>query len=344
MALPTGAVSMSDLNAELGRSAGAPISFSEINVRKMALAETGPVSMNPMRGGSAFNEAAGGSVSDITVSGVSWRVHTFITGSSMFSVSDVGRVQSFFEYLVVAGGGSGGSSRNRGAGGGGAGGYRSSVVGEMSGGGSSAENVLDAVVGSYNITVGNGGGGVSGTSTYGNRGSNSSITRTSPSLSIISNRGGAGGRSDSGGAGAQVLNGGSGGGRGHNPADPVGQGTAGQGFRGGPINFDSGGRFRGTSGGGAGAQGGNSSSNNIAPGGAGVVSSITGVATFRAGGGGGTGTSNNIGSAGSVGGGGGGGSTGTPGVPNTGSGGGATFSGTSGAGGSGIVVIRYRIG
>jgi hypothetical protein len=140
--------------------------------------------------------ATGGTITNIIVGSETFRVHSFTSvGTSSFVVSEVGEVGEV-EYLVVAGGGSGGKTSNRGAGGGGAGGYRSSVAGEASGGGAAAESPLAVTVGTYDITVGNGGAGVGGSSTYGVQGGNSSIIRTSPSVNIVSTGGGAGGRSD----------------------------------------------------------------------------------------------------------------------------------------------------
>ena len=68
--------------------------------------------------------ATGGTISDYTDSGSTYRAHIF-TSSGTFVVSDLGSISSNVEYLVVAGGGGGGSS----AGGGGAGGFRTNVSG-----------------------------------------------------------------------------------------------------------------------------------------------------------------------------------------------------------------------
>jgi len=86
MALPTGTISMSQVNTELGRSSTATISLGETAVRSLAGVASGAISMNNLRGKSA--------------------------APSTYTAS----------YLIIAGGGAGGYYAN--AGGGGAGGYR----------------------------------------------------------------------------------------------------------------------------------------------------------------------------------------------------------------------------
>ena len=117
MALPTGAISMSQVNTELGRSSTAAINFNETNVRKMALATSGAVDMDTMRGGSAGYVASGGTITTPD----KYKVHKF-NSSSTFSVTTQARVFTGFDYLIVAGGGGGGGCTNFGAGGAGAGG------------------------------------------------------------------------------------------------------------------------------------------------------------------------------------------------------------------------------
>jgi len=263
----------------------------------------------------------------ITTSG-SYRVHTF-TSNGTFGVSEPITVQ----YLVVAGGGSGGFGAPGGneAGGGGAGGYRSSVTGEMSGRGASAESQLTLSAGNYSITVGGGGAGVNSGRNNGNNSTFHTITSTG---------GGAGGANTNGSSG------GSGGGGSH-PATNGGAGTTGQGYDGGtpPVSSSAGG---GGGAGGAGGNGRNSGNGNVpATGGIGVQSSITGTATYYAGGGGGgnPGTANYGGQGG---GGNGQGSQGSlsNGTDNTGGGGGGIIQSNGAAGGnggSGIVIIRYVV-
>jgi hypothetical protein len=103
-------------------------------------------------GGNAL-APAGDTVTNISVNGVTYRVHSFTSvGTSSLTIVRGGS----FEYLVIAGGGAGGPTIG---GGGGAGGYRVSVPGETSGGGASAESPLSLTTGSV-VTVVVGAGGV----------------------------------------------------------------------------------------------------------------------------------------------------------------------------------------
>jgi hypothetical protein len=232
------------------------------------------------------------------------------------------------DYLVIAGGGGGGSHTG---GGGGAGGYRTSVG--TSGGGASAETALSISKNTnYTVTVGVGGAGATWNNIRGSNGANSVFG------TITSAGGGGGGSLDVfSGAG---NSGGSGGGSARTSGAA---GTSSQGFRGGNATG-----VVGSGGGGASAQGQDTSAPTASNGGAGLSSSITGLAVTRAGGGGGAGE-NGYSSSG-VGGSGGGGnganaSAGTAATPNTGSGGGGGgYSGspyTGGQGGSGLVILRY---
>jgi hypothetical protein len=234
-------------------------------------------------------------------------------------------------YLVVAGGGGGGS-------------YRAGVDGTASGGGAGGLLTSTAALNptlSYTVIVGAGGVGGSGGSdaaTLGANGSNSSLG------SLVTSTGGGGG-----GGGATPTtsypagSGGSGGGQARVGA--VGAGISGQGYAGGTMSA---GNNNGGGGGGAGAVGGNATSGVAGSGGVGLSSSISGTATYYAGGGGagqGDGTS---GSGGNGGGGAGSGASngnGRSGTANLGGGGGGggtlptTY--TSGNGGSGVVIISY---
>lgn len=288
-----------------------------------------------------FVQATGGTVSEINVNGDIFRVHTFSTvGTFSFTVSRGG----FVEYLIVAGGGGGGDY-----GGGGAGGYRSSVIGENSGGGSGAEPPFQASVGSISVVVGNLG---AGGSILGNQGGNSAFG------SIIADGGGGGGSRQLGilvpPQDGKGRDGGSGGGAPPNNVNGIGLGTQNQGFNGGPGTSE-GDQFLAGGGGGAGAVGvvgiqGQRAGN----GGDGVSSNINGTPTFRGGGGGGGSGNSVTGVNGGLGGQGGGGNgsklinqpEGSAGDVNTGGGGGgagSTGSNGSKAGGTGIVIIRYRI-
>ena len=265
----------------------------------------------------AFNDAVG-----------RWMVHIFTeTGSHELNILNAGIV----EYLVVGGGGAGGRVRG---GGGGAGGFLTGTT------------YLRA--GKHTVHVGAGGQGSSGILEAGN-GEDSFIG------GIVAMGGGRGGRhrdASSLPASVRGQDGGSGGGGGGGSSDqrPKGAGFSGQGRDGG----DGGSNSHGGGGGGAGAPGfDNGSSGTGSAGGIGKQSSITGTLTWYAGGGGGmrhvSGASN---ASGGQGGGGQGASSldgtndPTSGADNTGGGGGGANnheSSIGGDGGSGIVVVRYRI-
>jgi len=235
------------------------------------------------------------------------------------------------EYLIVAGGGGGG--QGRGAGGG--------------AGGMLTGNTI--VAGSVTVTVGAGGTG--GTLVNGNGGGDflaaAANGNNSTALGLTAIGGGGGALSVGAGPGSLARytggSGGSGGGAGSNYYSynaPAGTGTVGQGNAGG-LGYTGGEPYNGGSGGGAGAAG---SAAANAVGGIGLQSSITGSATYYAGGGG-AGSYGGGPNSGGAGGGGAGGPTntaGTAGTANTGGGGGGGGNqGQGGAGGSGIVVIRY---
>lgn len=228
------------------------------------------------------------------------------------------------DYLVVGGGGAGGSSdSSSGAGGGG-------------GAGQFLTGSNNFSVGSYSVTVGDGGTAVAQAS--GGNGNNSVIS------GVATAYGGAGGaKNGTNGVNATTGGSGSGGGSG---ATTGGTGATGgnNGGTGTATNNGAGG------GGGSSAAGGNASSSDGGTGGAGTASTITGVNTTYAGGGGG----GRDGGSGGLGGAGGGGNanlnadgSGSAGTANTGGGGGgaggnAPFIG--GNGGSGIAVISYTTG
>jgi hypothetical protein len=275
--------------------------------------------------------ASGGTLTQHTSRGVTYRVHSFTTtGASTFIVQSLGSRREF-EYLIVGGGGGG---WNRHQGGGGAGGLLTGIV------------TLSAT-GNYPVVVGAGGlGNTSGGSGAGNAtpGGNSSVFGLTA---------GFGGQSSS--------SGGSGGGGGISQ-NPGGSPIAGQGFAGGAGQLGttptSEAWYKGGGGGGAGGVGGNANSadaGRAGDGGPGLESSITGsTIIYASGGGGGTapggGSGTSVGGFGARDGSGEGGSlgTGANGATNRGGGGGAGGfrEGTnynSGNGGSGIVVIRYAI-
>jgi hypothetical protein len=205
-------------------------------------------------------------------------------------------------YLLIAGGGGGGTGDGfQGSGGGGAGGYLANV-----------SSVQPGTL--YSIVIGSGGSPNA-------KGANSTV------FGVTALAGGAGAGTSNQGS----INGGSGGGERvrDNTAENYGpgSGTAGQGFAGALGT-----QYTGGGGGGAGQTG---QTNN---GGSGVQSSITGTATFYAGGGGG---GNRDGGAGGSGGAGGGGNGTSAGTANTGGGGGGGPSASGQSGGSGVCIISY---
>jgi hypothetical protein len=267
--------------------------------------------------------ANGGTVSTVIENGIRYRVHTF-TSSGTLSVVYPGKM----EVLCVAGGGGGsGNFYDDGAGGG--------------GGGLIYNTDYTVTTGNKTVTIG--AGGTAGTGGLGGTGENSVFD----SLTAF---GGGGGGVHRGSGG----NGGSGGGSGgaYESTDTTngGSGTVGQGYNGGTsVHYG----YAGSGGGGAGEIGGGGQGSFLVGknGGNGRQISVNGTATYYAGGGGGYGIYG-----GGTGGLGGGGNGGNPsplapiaGAVNTGGGGGGgrtvgqtPFVGTV-AGGSGIVIVRYRI-
>lgn len=255
--------------------------------------------------------------------------------SATFKVPDGSPIAGrALRLLAVGGGGSGGSDCG---GGGGAGG----VV---------QNDVFAFPVGEYSITVGAGGAAVAfadNTAPRGLNGGATAITNVANNAGLVLAYGGGGGGTSGNVAG---LNGGSGGGgSGDSTSGAGGSGVSGQGYAGGTGAGSY--AYGGAGGGGAGGVGGDASGGIGGTGGVGITSDITGESVMYAFGGGGRGSS----SAGMSGDGiwndgygepGNNGRVGQPGKPNTGAGGGGgginTYR-TSGAGGSGIVVIRYKI-
>jgi len=266
--------------------------------------------------------ATGGTtVTNVTQHGVSYRVHSFTTvGNTTFTVTRGGQ----FEYLIIAGGGAGGGG-DVGAGGG-AGGV---LTGEVS---------LTAQ--SYTITVGAGGSGVQNSSATGGSGSNSKA------FGLVAIGGGGG----SGWGHRHALPGGSGGAP--TLTGRVGGNIPGQGWHAGYPGLSSP-NYPQPGGGGAGGQGfAPIDSGRAADGGPGICSLISGSVEFYAGGGGGgiesSQNPNSLVGQGGLGGGGIGGrqtsnTIAGAGAANTGSGGGGEDPEAGGAGGSGIVIVRYRV-
>lgn len=223
------------------------------------------------------------------------------------------------EYLVIGGGGGGGrqASASGAPGGGGAGAY---LAGQIALG-----------IGSYAITVGNGGAGATSNGPGAN-GGNSSLSN------LVVAIGGGGGSNVAG------LSGGSGGGAGGTTSSVYDGGTGSTGGNNGGNSFSdaTATNCAGGGGGGAGAVGGNGSLAQGGNGGNGIASSITGSSVTRAGGGGGASTTGGTGGTGGGGAGSSGAGPGGSGTANTGSGGGGAISNNGGNGGSGVVIIRYK--
>ena len=257
-----------------------------------------------------------------------WNYWVFKSNSTLV-VGRSGRV----EYLVVAGGGTGSNNNtSTNVGGGGAGGVIQSP------------EFAQIVSGSYAITVGGGGAAQVSLDTTGNSGSNSSIG----TLAVAIGGGGAGLRAAAG------VSGGCGGAGGDNNGVGVeprgGDGTFGQGFRGGQGRDNGGGGGGagaiGTDGGGAGGVGRTSTIITTAIATSEAVGQVSGGVLYFAGGGGG----GVISAAGGLGGGGAACANDQRSAncaANTGGGSGAsdTTQGTpyAGAGGSGVVIVRTRV-
>ena len=133
-------------------------------------------------------EATGGFINNYTVSGTHYRSHIFTTSGTLEITK--GEVEAC-DFLVVGGGGGGGISASNGHGGNGGGGAGGFVEG----------NALPLAVGTYTITVGQGGGGAAvdipgfpGTSANERTGQPSSIS--GPLITTITAYGGGGGGED----------------------------------------------------------------------------------------------------------------------------------------------------
>ena len=307
-------------------------------------------------------EATGGIISDYTVSGTTYRAHVF-TSSGTFTVSEIGTLGNTVDYLVVGGGGAGGNAHGSNAtGGGGAGGLRTNMPACPYA--QAAYPISTAAP--YTVIVG--GGGVCDVEPgYSRAGTHSEIYPT-PGAS------GSGIYASGGGAGSTSTftpdpeaSGGSGGGEdtydpgnliGSTVASPDSRSPTTQGFAGGSATPSP---YIGGGGGGAGEAG---NTDGQGYGGDGLQILIaeppaTPAPTrtvgadggyFAGGGGGNHGPSSSPGTSKPGGLGGGGGNSnpgGGRGTYATGGGGGGSFSATPGdklgQGGSGIVVIRYKI-
>lgn len=288
--------------------------------------------------------AAGGTITDVTIGSDTYRIHAFTTvGTSTLVLPETREC----DVLLVAGGGGGGGVTGNGAsGGGGAGGL--------------VFNTFSALQGQqYTINVGDGGtAGGDALENGGNGGNTTGFGLTAKGggggggSSDVSDwlSGSAGGSGGGAGGGDTPVDGDSGlGGASTQPGTNSGV-TIDAGFAGGGALASSRGDCGG-GGGGAGEVGDTFQGNNVGNGyniqggdGLDMSSYFTtafGDSGWFAGGGGAFARNDNISGAGGLGGGGAGGSSGTA---NTGGGGGGRDADVlAGAGGSGIVLIRYRI-
>ena len=256
-----------------------------------------------------FFVASGGIVTTYTENNITYKSHTFLS-TDTFTVTNGNTIA---DVLLVAGGGGGPKF----GGGGGAGGVL-------------VANSTSISVGTYSITIGQGGAGAVH---YPVTQSSNGQDTTALSLTAIGGGRGAGATSNEPAAGS----GGSGGGTVGSDLRPAGSGTAGQG-----NNGESSGNIAG-GGGGAGQPGG---SNGPGHGGDGILNSYRDGTNVYYGGGGGGSYPTQPDYPGGLGGGGAGSKSGTGGggTANTGGGGGSGGGiGNGGTGGSGIVIIRYPI-
>ena len=111
----SGAISINNINVELGKAGTTTSSLGLADFRTLAGVASGAISMSNFYGKSKYISASGGT---ITTYG-NYRVHTF-SSSGTFTVSQVGDITGNIDYLIVAGGGGGGrnsaaSGRNPGA-------------------------------------------------------------------------------------------------------------------------------------------------------------------------------------------------------------------------------------
>jgi len=254
-------------------------------------------------GKSAYPEAFGGTESNINIGTVKYKVHQFLATGNNTLIVPYGNLENV-EYLLVAGGGAGGPTDGA----------------TYTGGGGGAGGLIQgtglqlSANTNYTISVGAGGTGV--TNTQGTAGGNT----TAFGFTAIGGGGGGYARqSTAGGAGGSGGSGGAGG-QGNSPSGVGGAGTTSQGFAGAT------GASLGSSGGGAGSVGTTAVYNTTPTNG--LTLSITGSAVHYASGGATINATQN-------------------GAANTGQGGYGRGDNTAnllaGAGGSGIVVIRYRI-
>lgn len=286
-------------------------------------------------------EATGGTITDIEIGGENYRVHAFTNvGNEIFEVTSLG-TNNEVDVLVVAGGGAGGkgSNGNNSSGGGGAGGLI-------------FRNDFNVFKGEHSIKVGQGGLEFERVLPSEEKPPESGNGENSQAFNLIAIGGGAGGPTDD-----DARDGGSGGGEGGVGQSRTGlslQTTSEHGGYGndGGSGYGDSGNSVGGGGGGAGEKGQDAPSlREAGNGGEGLyygdlfTNNFGENGWFAGGGGGGRNQSGSYGVGGIGGGGDGGTGNANPGLSNTGggSGGGGTSRGSGADGGSGIVLIRYKI-
>ncbi len=294
-------------------------------------------------------EATGGLVSNYNTPTGAYRAHIF-NGPGTFQVTKLSETESnTIEYLVVGGGGGGGAGQvsNEGAGGGGAGGLRTGSQ--------------TAIVTTYPISVGPGGlMGVQPEQQASVGARSYFVSPTHPTLPGVASEGGGVGLMYNSGPNTPLMPGGSGGGGFDGQPGGTENRVAATSASTVPAQGNAGGASgtnKGGGGGGAGAAG-SSSEHPTTPsqGGAGAINDYaTGADIYYAGGGGGANYPGPGGAAGGAGGGGGAApnpsyaNDGHPGTGSLGGGGGGgaadpTNWGFGGKGGSGCVIVRYKLG
>lgn len=268
---------------------------------------------------------SGGIVTVVNTATGLYAVHTFLVSEALIVNAPV-----TVGYLMVAGGGGQGYTGLILTGGGGGGGYLT--------------NIVSINVGAYPVIIGAG-----GTCNY-----NGSDTTWN---GLTATGGGKSGESFAWNDGENGYAGGCGGGAASDYYYARTGGAGSQGGAGGNSQKYGSKYFSSGGGGGGGGNGYNAVAGTAGQGGIGYLSSISGVATYYCGGGGGgnylEAAGNPTYALGGLGGGGYGGKystsigfvVGSSGTPNTGGGSGSsTYGGLALYGGSGIVIIRYRIG
>ena len=319
--------------------------------------------------GASFICASGGTITNTG----NFRVHTF-TGDGTFTVNSLSAnaPNNFVSYVIVGGGGGGSGGTG---GGGGAGGFRESraaidcyAASPLNATSGPTYNIPVSVQG-YPISIGGAGRGGGYGPSAANPAASGANDGGNSTFNSITSEGGGGAGTGSPSSPTDGQPGGSGGGGNGGYGQPNYPGGAGNGNtppvsppqgNGGGVGVvvapSAGGGYAGGGGGGATASGVAAvrPSGAAGDGGAGATTNISGSPTGYAGGGGGTAgnPTNNHGSGGTGGGGAGAGSgvCGNAGTANTGGGGGgigdACGSPTprlGGLGGSGVVIIRYKV-